>query len=408
MCIGDFRGAPDPREVADRRPVEVRPETFAAVMRSHEIEVRFEVPDVIGGAAPLAVALRPRRLADLEPEAIAEQVPALQKLLAVRNGLTSIKGPLGGEKAFRNAIQKRLSDPHSRARLRREIGLPDEDERDAALRARIAAAIGAAASTTSERQLAELAQHPSAPVRQKVVENVHTPIVTLLALGAELPWQVCRAVARRATEITVSVYRRLPVEARAYVVLPVLGEAFHDAAARSTDADVRGEIARVASSPWVLARLAEDPVEDVRWAAGNNAAATRAVRKRVHALRPAGSERHYRFARPERPLAEMSFEEVLALLRAPELQVWSDVVHLAERALTATQRAVMVSDPCVVVRRALAMSRGCDDATLRRMVEGADEHLARDIATSPRVSAETRAALARHPDERVRRAVATR
>lgn len=263
------------------------------------------------------------------------------------------------------------------------------------MRAKIAAAIGAAASTTSGRRLAELALHPSAPVRRQVVENVHTPLATLLVLAEELPWEVCRAAARRAKEITVSAYRRLPPYSRAHDLLPALGEAFHEEAARSSDAQVRQEIARTTRSAALLARLAEDPDEDVRWAVGNNSAATRAVRQRVHALRPAGSERHYGFARPERPLAEVSFEELLALVRTPELQVWPDVVHLAQRALTAAQRAAMEADPCVLVRRALAMNASCDDAALRRMVEGADEHLAHDIAASPRASAETRAALAR-------------
>ena len=52
-------------------------------------------------------------LADLEPEAIAKQVPELKKLLDLRAALTALKGPLGNEKAFRNKIQQILGDPGS-------------------------------------------------------------------------------------------------------------------------------------------------------------------------------------------------------------------------------------------------------------------------------------------------------
>lgn len=406
LVLSDVQGAPDPRALSDRVPVEVDAGNFNQVMRSHDLALRFDVPRRLGGGGQLPVSLRVRRLSDLEPEAVAHQVPELRALLELRAGLTTIKGPLGGDKAFRNAIARAVKDPATRARVRREIGLPDEDANDAAVRARIVGAIHEASTTSSEARLAELARDPSKAVRVAVAQSAQTPLHVLLTLVDELPWDVCQSAARRPAEITVAAYERLPSEPRRLRLLPALDEAFHEGAARSTDASVRLEVARVATSPSVLATLAEDPEEEVRWTVGNNRAASRALRLRIHALRPADSGCSYDFARPEQPLETLSFDALIALVRADELRRWSDVEHLAQRALTPAQRGAMTDDASVAVRRALATNAACDDATLRRMVAGADAPLAFDIASSPRASDATRAALAQHPDPLVREAAA--
>jgi type VI secretion system protein ImpB len=64
----------------------------------------------------------------MEPEAVANQVPELKKLLELRAALTALKGPLGNEKAFRNKIQSILSDPAQRNKLIGELGLTKEGE----------------------------------------------------------------------------------------------------------------------------------------------------------------------------------------------------------------------------------------------------------------------------------------
>jgi len=76
----------------------------------------------------LNVNLKFRRLSDMEPAAIANQVPELKKLLELRAALTALKGPLGNEKAFRNKIQGILSDPASRNRIINELGLKKDGE----------------------------------------------------------------------------------------------------------------------------------------------------------------------------------------------------------------------------------------------------------------------------------------
>ena len=109
LMLGDYTQRPDPRPLEDRKPINV--------------DVLSEKEN-----SELTVNLKFRRLSDMEPEAIATQVPELKKLLDLRAALTALKGPLGNEKAFRNKIQQILSDPAQRNKIVSELGLDKEGE----------------------------------------------------------------------------------------------------------------------------------------------------------------------------------------------------------------------------------------------------------------------------------------
>jgi GPH family glycoside/pentoside/hexuronide:cation symporter len=65
-------------------------------------------------------------LKDMEPEAVARQVPELNKLLDLREALTALKGPLGNLPEFRKKIQSLVSDPAAKEKLVKELGGGDE------------------------------------------------------------------------------------------------------------------------------------------------------------------------------------------------------------------------------------------------------------------------------------------
>lgn len=130
LVLGDFTQRPDPRPVEERRPIAIDRDRFSAVMREQNLDISFSVDETTSEepGRRLDVRLRFRRLSDMAPEAVANQVPELKALLELRQALTALKGPLGGEKAFRDAIQRRVEDPRARRRLREELGLPVIDE----------------------------------------------------------------------------------------------------------------------------------------------------------------------------------------------------------------------------------------------------------------------------------------
>jgi type VI secretion system protein ImpB len=99
-------------------------------MGEQKLALNFAVKDKLSDNEDneLNVNLKFRRLSDMEPEAIANQVPELKKLLELRAALTALKGPLGNEKAFRNKIQQILQDPAQRNKLINELGLKKEGE----------------------------------------------------------------------------------------------------------------------------------------------------------------------------------------------------------------------------------------------------------------------------------------
>ena len=130
LIMGDFTGRADPRPLEDRKPINVDKDNFSKVMSEQKLNANFSVPDRLSETegGEMNVNLRFRRLSDMGPEAIAQQVPELKKLLDLRAALTALKGPLGNEKAFRNKIQGILGDPGQRNKIINELGLKKEEE----------------------------------------------------------------------------------------------------------------------------------------------------------------------------------------------------------------------------------------------------------------------------------------
>jgi type VI secretion system protein ImpB len=130
LMLGDYTMRPDPTPLEDRKPINVDKDNFQKVMAEQKLSLNLSVQDRLSEQEDneLNVNLKFRRLSDMEPAAIANQVPELKKLLELRAALTALKGPLGNEKAFRNKIQQILNDPAQRNRLINELGLKQGGE----------------------------------------------------------------------------------------------------------------------------------------------------------------------------------------------------------------------------------------------------------------------------------------
>jgi type VI secretion system protein ImpB len=130
LMLGDYTQRPDPRPLEDRKPLNIDKDNFQKVMSEQKLNLTYNTKNVLSENPDdeLTVNLKFRRLSDMEPEAVANQVPELKKLLDLRAALTALKGPLGNEKAFRNKIQQILGDPGQRNKLINELGLAKEGE----------------------------------------------------------------------------------------------------------------------------------------------------------------------------------------------------------------------------------------------------------------------------------------
>ena len=96
LAVGDYTGKPDERQVEDRDPINIDKDNFNKVMAEQNLGVEVSVPDRLSGAGDLGVSLEFKSLKDFTPAGIAEQVPELQDLLAMREALVAVRGPLGG------------------------------------------------------------------------------------------------------------------------------------------------------------------------------------------------------------------------------------------------------------------------------------------------------------------------
>ena len=128
LVTGDFTGQADDRSLEDRKPVNVSKDNFSDVMKGMNLKASFQAPDKLSekGGGEIGVNLKFDTLKDMEPEAVAKQVPELAKMLELRDALSALKGPLGNLPEFRKKVQSLVSDPAAREKLMKELGGGEE------------------------------------------------------------------------------------------------------------------------------------------------------------------------------------------------------------------------------------------------------------------------------------------
>ncbi|KAB0570330.1 type VI secretion system contractile sheath small subunit [Pseudomonas palleroniana] len=130
LVLGDFSQREDPRKLEDRKPIGIDKNTLDEVLAKQALSLTLSVPNRLQEAAEveeLAVEVRINSMKDFNPANLVEQIPALQKLMVLREALMALKGPLGNTPSFRKAIEQALADDGSRARVLAELGLNNPD-----------------------------------------------------------------------------------------------------------------------------------------------------------------------------------------------------------------------------------------------------------------------------------------
>ena len=125
LITGDFKGHGEESALEDRQPVRIDKDNINDVLTKAEVSLEMAVPCVLTNDIEndLSINLQFKSINDFGPDAIARQVPEMNKLLELRNALVALKGPLGNTPAFRKQLQSLLADDASRQRLIRELNL---------------------------------------------------------------------------------------------------------------------------------------------------------------------------------------------------------------------------------------------------------------------------------------------
>ena len=126
LVLGDFTQREDVRKLEDRKPIAINQNTFDEVLAKQALSLTMNVPNRLQEGAEaydLGIQVRINSMKDFNPASLVEQIPELHKLMALREALMALKGPLGNTPSFRKAIEQALADDDSRARVLAELGL---------------------------------------------------------------------------------------------------------------------------------------------------------------------------------------------------------------------------------------------------------------------------------------------
>jgi len=133
--LGDFTGhAEEGRaRLRDRKFVEVNPDNFDEVLASMKPRLAFAVNNKLSDdpeAGKIGVELQFESLDDFSPEAVAQQVPAVKKLLELRQQLADLRGSIQTNEALEEILQQSVGDEEALGRLRTELEseAPEEEE----------------------------------------------------------------------------------------------------------------------------------------------------------------------------------------------------------------------------------------------------------------------------------------
>lgn len=124
--LGDFTGHPtEPLEkLKQRKFVEVTPDNFDDVLASMKPHLTLTVDNVLSDdpdAGKLSVDLDFKSMDDFSPDRVAERVPALKKLLELRQELADLRGSMLANEKLEEILQATVSDDEKMARLKAEI-----------------------------------------------------------------------------------------------------------------------------------------------------------------------------------------------------------------------------------------------------------------------------------------------
>jgi type VI secretion system protein ImpB len=127
LVMGDFTRRPDDRIVEEREPINIDKDNFNEVLKEQNLNLDLTIPNKLSEDpdAEISVSLKFETIRDFEPEAIARKTPELNKLLELREALTSLKGPMSNRPEFRKKIQELIKDEAARQQLLKELKIEE-------------------------------------------------------------------------------------------------------------------------------------------------------------------------------------------------------------------------------------------------------------------------------------------
>ncbi len=128
LALGDFSRGKTTGPVAERERIDINKNNFDNVLKELSPELKLTVPNAIkNDGTEIKANLKFNSYKDFHPENIAEQIPELKNLLAMRNLLKDLKSNVLDNTAFRKELEKILKQEHGVQGLLQELKLIKAD-----------------------------------------------------------------------------------------------------------------------------------------------------------------------------------------------------------------------------------------------------------------------------------------
>ncbi|WP_133129403.1 type VI secretion system contractile sheath small subunit [Legionella yabuuchiae] len=118
LMLGDFSHGQASGPISRRERIPINKQNFNHILATLSPKLKLSVNNRLNEHQDdLNIALEIKSLNDFKPEQIVEQVPQLQRLMAMRNLLKDLKSSVIDNQAFRKALEKIMQDSEESQKL---------------------------------------------------------------------------------------------------------------------------------------------------------------------------------------------------------------------------------------------------------------------------------------------------
>ncbi len=132
LVMGDFSNNQTKEKIADRARININKNNFESVMKELKPTTRFEVQNELAkDGSDMSVDLSFESINDFRPDRVAQQIPELHSLMAMRNLLKDLKSNLLDNAKFRKELEAIVADQPQLDGLRKQLEslLSDDSQR---------------------------------------------------------------------------------------------------------------------------------------------------------------------------------------------------------------------------------------------------------------------------------------
>lgn len=122
LVMGDFSNGKTQGRIADRERININKNNFESVLKDMSPKARYQVNNLLkNDGSELDVELQFDSMRSFHPEQVANQIPELHSMMAMRNLLKDLKSNLLDNAKFRKELEKIVNNQPELEGLKQEL-----------------------------------------------------------------------------------------------------------------------------------------------------------------------------------------------------------------------------------------------------------------------------------------------